>query len=87
MSKASERGQRGTVMVLVITILAALLAGLGPGQVDERDGVKWIGTDAWVHVRPSITEPAVRIIAEASTAEAARQLIADIVGAEAHFCP
>jgi len=58
--------------------LAALLAGLGPGQLDERDGVKWTGDDAWVHVRPSNTEPVVRIIAEAVTAEAARQLIARV---------
>ena len=58
--------------------LAALLAGLGPGRLDERDGVKWTGADAWIHVRPSNTEPAVRIIAEASTAEAARQLIARV---------
>jgi phosphomannomutase len=55
--------------------LARVLAGLGPGDIDDRDGLKWIGPDAWVHVRPSNTEPVVRIIAEANDETAAVDLI------------
>ena len=53
----------------------AVLAGWAPGRSTDRDGVKWIGTDAWVHVRPSNTEPVVRIIAEAQDEAAAVELI------------
>lgn len=55
--------------------LARLLASLGEGRIDDRDGLKWIGEDAWVHVRPSNTEPVVRIIAEAKDEASAVELI------------
>jgi phosphomannomutase len=55
--------------------LVARLERLGPGAIDRRDGVKWTGADAWVHVRSSNTEPAVRIIAEAKDEKAAVDLI------------
>lgn len=55
--------------------LARLMAGLGEGRIDDRDGLKWIGPDAWVHVRPSNTEPVVRIIAEAKDKASAVELI------------
>ncbi len=55
--------------------LTAILQGLGSGKIDAGDGLKWTGSDAWVHVRPSNTEPVVRIIAEAADAEQARALI------------
>jgi phosphomannomutase len=35
------------------------------GDIDDRDGVKLIGDDWWLHLRCSNTEPIVRIIAEA----------------------
>ena len=55
--------------------LARLMAGLGEGRIDDRDGLKWIGPEAWVHVRPSNTEPVVRIIAEAKDEASAVELI------------
>jgi len=58
--------------------LAEVLASLGPGEIDKRDGMKWIGEDAWVHVRPSNTEPVVRIIAEAQDHAMAADLIARV---------
>ncbi|MEZ4386477.1 MAG: phosphoglucosamine mutase [Candidatus Krumholzibacteriia bacterium] len=58
--------------------LVAALGALGPGTLDQRDGLKWTGDGAWVHVRPSNTEPVVRIIAEAASAAAARDLIARV---------
>lgn len=55
--------------------LKTALEALGDGSIDERDGMKWTGRDAWVHVRPSNTEPVVRIIAEATSEQQARALI------------
>jgi len=58
--------------------LADRLLTLGQGELDTRDGIKWTGDGAWVHVRPSNTEPVVRIIAEAATEGDARALIAKV---------
>ncbi len=55
--------------------LVEALTALGPGELDQRDGIKWTGQGAWVHVRSSNTEPVVRIIAEAENEDAAWQLI------------
>ena len=60
--------------------LVAVLRDLGDGAIDDRDGYKWTGENAWVHVRSSNTEPVVRIIAEAETEDAARDLIARVRG-------
>ncbi|HEV8538203.1 MAG TPA: phosphoglucosamine mutase, partial [Bacteroidota bacterium] len=46
----------------------------GNGNVDTHDGLKIDFSDSWVHLRKSNTEPVVRIIAEAPTAERARAL-------------
>jgi phosphomannomutase len=62
-------------MMPVGEALVRRLEALGPGEIDSRDGVKWTGADAWVHVRSSNTEPAVRIIAEAKDESAAVDLI------------
>jgi phosphomannomutase len=43
---------------------------------DERDGLRLSWPDRWLHVRPSGTEPIVRLIAEAPTAEDADALVA-----------
>jgi phosphomannomutase len=43
---------------------------------DERDGLRLSWQDRWLHVRPSGTEPIVRLIAEAPTADAAEALVA-----------
>ncbi|MGH7583387.1 MAG: phosphoglucosamine mutase [Gemmatimonadales bacterium] len=42
---------------------------------DRRDGLRLGWPDRWLHVRPSGTEPIVRLIAEAPTAEEAEELI------------
>jgi phosphomannomutase len=44
--------------------------------VDDRDGLRLAWSDRWVHVRPSGTEPIIRLIAEAPTDRDAEQLIA-----------
>lgn len=42
--------------------------------VDRQDGLKFGLEDAWAHVRPSNTEPMIRIITEAKTEVQAREL-------------
>src|SRR5690606_21619452 len=54
----------------------ALRAQFADAAVDERDGLRLGWQDRWLHVRPSGTEPIVRLIAEAPTAADARALIA-----------
>jgi phosphomannomutase len=55
--------------------LLGALPGLWPdATVDTLDGLRLDGPDWWLHVRPSNTEPIVRVIAEAPTAAAARRL-------------
>jgi len=44
-------------------------------KIDLQDGVRVDWDDRWVHVRPSNTEPIMRIIAEAHDEAAARELI------------
>ncbi len=43
-------------------------------EVIEEDGIKLLWSDCWVHIRPSGTEPILRIIAEAPFKEQACQL-------------
>jgi len=43
-------------------------------KIDTTDGVKILWSDKWVHIRPSNTEPIIRIYAEAKTAEQADAL-------------
>lgn len=60
----------------VVARLKDALATGFPGQrLDTQDGVRIDWPDRWVHVRPSNTEPILRIIAEARDEAAARELI------------
>ncbi len=54
---------------------AALAATFPDAEVDRRDGLRLSWPDRWVHVRPSGTEPVVRVIAEAPTQEEAAALV------------
>jgi len=56
---------------------AVLTAKLGAPDVDRQDGLRlsWPEERRWAHLRPSGTEPIVRIIAEAPTREEAEQLV------------
>jgi phosphomannomutase len=54
----------------------ALRAAFPGAGFDTQDGLRVAWPDRWVHVRPSGTEPIVRVIAEAPSGEAARELIA-----------
>jgi phosphomannomutase len=56
-------------------VYASLRAGFPDAEADTQDGLRLAWHDRWVHVRPSGTEPIVRVIAEAPTAADARELI------------
>jgi phosphomannomutase len=45
-------------------------------EADERDGLRLAWADRWLHIRPSGTEPIVRLIAEAPTPSEAEALVA-----------
>jgi phosphomannomutase len=62
---------------------AALEAELGAPAVDHQDGLRlaWPAEAKWLHLRPSGTEPILRIIAEAPTAAAAQALVDSARGA------
>jgi len=49
-------------------------ADAGTVRIDYTDGIRLDWDDAWVHVRPSGTEPALRVICEATTTERADAL-------------
>lgn len=55
----------------------ALTEELTPAETDTSDGLRisWPARRAWLHVRPSGTEPVVRLIAEAPEAAEARALL------------
>lgn len=55
----------------------ALASDMRAEDRDDADGLRlaWPSKKAWLHVRPSGTEPVVRLIAEASDASAAQELV------------
>jgi phosphomannomutase len=63
---------RGTALAAMYT---ALRARFPDAETDERDGLRLGWDDRWLHVRPSNTEPVIRMIAEAPTAPEAHQLV------------
>lgn len=58
------------------TVYSSLRASFPGAAADTQDGLRLSWKDRWVHVRPSGTEPIVRVIAEAPTDEEARELVA-----------
>jgi phosphomannomutase len=57
------------------TVYEAMRAAFPDAVVDTQDGLRLSWPDRWVHVRPSGTEPIVRVIAEAPTAAEAKELV------------
>jgi len=56
-------------------VYAALTAAFPDAEADTQDGLRLGWPDKWVHIRPSGTEPIVRVIAEAPTVEGAKALV------------
>jgi phosphomannomutase len=57
-------------------VYVALREAFADATADTQDGLRLDWRDRWVHLRPSGTEPIVRVIAEAPTEAAARALVA-----------
>jgi phosphomannomutase len=66
-ARKAERGMDG--------VYAALRAQFPAARADTQDGLRLAWPDRWLHVRPSNTEPIIRLIAEAPTRAAAEQLV------------
>lgn len=56
-------------------VYAALQEAFSDAKADTQDGLRLAWPDRWVHIRPSGTEPIVRVIAEAPTAADAQALV------------
>lgn len=67
-AKAPRRGD-------IAAIYGALGERFGDAMPDRQDGLRLAWSDRWLHVRPSGTEPIIRIIAEAPTKGAAEDLV------------
>lgn len=59
------------------SVYSSMRAAFPKADPDIQDGLRLTWPDRWVHVRPSGTEPIVRVIAEAPSEAEARQLIAE----------
>jgi phosphomannomutase len=57
------------------TVYQALRTAFPGAAADVQDGLRLSWPDRWVHVRPSGTEPIVRVIAEAPTSQDAQDLV------------
>jgi phosphomannomutase len=56
-------------------VYAALRRRFADAQVDTQDGLRLAWRDRWLHVRPSNTEPIIRLIAEAPSGAGAQELV------------
>jgi len=61
-------------------VVEAVKAKFASEQVDTQDGIRidWADAGAWVHARPSNTEPIMRIIAEAPDRKLAEEKVAQV---------
>jgi phosphomannomutase len=57
------------------SVYAALEHAFADARTDTQDGLRLAWNDRWLHVRPSGTEPIVRVIAEARTEQEAQSLV------------
>ena len=57
------------------SVYATLKKVFADAEADPQDGLRLSWKDRWLHVRPSGTEPIVRVIAEAPTEQDARALV------------
>ena len=61
-------------------VLKGLESGFPGARADRTDGLKLLVADGWVHLRKSNTEPILRLLAEARTAERVDELVATARG-------
>src|SRR6266702_725738 len=70
----AERGTRNAERGLE-DVYAGLRRRFPEASADTQDGLRLAWRDRWLHVRPSNTEPIIRLIAEAPTGDEAQQLV------------
>jgi phosphomannomutase len=70
-----ELGARSRELGQLDGVYAALRRTFPDAAADTQDGLRLAWPDRWLHVRPSGTEPIIRLIAEAPTGADAQQLI------------
>jgi phosphomannomutase len=72
----AERGTRSAEQgPEMASVYVALRTRFPDASVDTQDGLRLAWRDRWLHVRPSNTEPIIRLIAEAPSVAAARELV------------
>ena len=64
----------GTARAASASVRGGSEARWADARVNREDGLRLDGPDWWLHVRGSNTEPVVRVIAEAPTAERSEEL-------------
>ena len=69
-----ERGTRNAERGLE-DVYAALRRRFPDASADTQDGLRLAWRDRWLHVRPSNTEPIIRLIAEAPSSARAQELV------------
>ena len=80
-SYAIEKAKAGFPREALAAAYGALVKAFPPGTRDDADGLRIAWPDgSWLHVRPSGTEPVVRLIAEAPERPAARELVEKAAG-------
>ena len=85
-SQLTEKFPRYTILKSKLPIaegmaeraIEQLSARYADQQIDLQDGIRIDWPSAWAHVRPSNTEPILRIIAEASDRATAEQLVGEV---------
>ncbi len=70
-----RRKQPLGAMPLKTALSKAGHAFAGAAEMNRQDGIKFIWADRWFHIRPSNTEPIIRMTAEAPTAADAQALM------------
>ncbi len=60
-------------------ILETIARKFSGGKQDRRDGIKVIREGSWLHVRPSGTEPVIRVFAEAKTRAEAGRMVSSVL--------
>ena len=75
-SYAIVKDKLGLLPGPISKVYEALTAAFTDASKDTQDGLRLSWTDSWLHVRPSGTEPIVRVIAEAPSLQQANALVA-----------
>jgi alpha-D-glucose phosphate-specific phosphoglucomutase len=70
--------EKSTLVAKLIDLAPAQLGGIPIASINRRDGVKYLlADDSWLLIRPSGTEPVLRVYAEAHSPETVQALLAE----------